>query len=140
MSFVKKKWKNRDVQFPERRYLAPTGQENVYDVIRKEGKVTEEGDFLDAFALNDLEERIYKGIKDAESTLSEIKIRGHVASIADLPKTGQEGWVYAVGDTNELYVWDLATSTWTSIGQVQGVSLPLYVEDGMLVCEFEEEE
>lgn len=139
MSFVKKTWKNRDVEHPNRKYLAPTQEENVYDLIRHEGNVEVEGDYLDATTLNDLEERISKGIEDAESTLSQIKIRGHVDSTNNLPSTGQEGWVYSVGDDDILYCWDIATSSWKSIGKIQGVDLPLSVVDGMLCVTYEEE-
>lgn len=140
MSFNKKTWKNRITEHPERRYLAPTSTENEYDVIRREGEVIQEGDFLDANTLNDLEERIYEGVQDAEELAGNIKIRGHVDSVSELPSTGQEGWCYSVGNDNYLYVWDLATSTWKNIGQIQGVSLPLSVVDGMLCVTFEEEE
>lgn len=140
MSFVKKIWKNREVEHPNRRYLAPTQEENVYDLIRHEGNVEVEGDYLDSTTLNDLEERIYQGIANAEATLSSLKIRGHVDSTSDLPSTGQEGWIYSVGDDDILYCWDVATSTWKSIGKIQGVTLPLSVVDGKLCITYEKED
>lgn len=63
MAFVQKNWKNREVEYPGRRKLAPTGTENVVDVTREEGLVLEEGDALDAASFNGLEQRVGAGFE-----------------------------------------------------------------------------
>ena len=63
MAFVQKNWKNREVEYPGRRKLAPTGTENVVDVTREEGLVLEEGDTLDAASFNNLEQRVGAGFE-----------------------------------------------------------------------------
>ena len=63
MSYVKKTWTDRQSEFPTRRKLVSTGNENEYDVARSEGAVSQEGDPLNAENLNDLENRISNGIE-----------------------------------------------------------------------------
>ncbi len=56
MSFLKKTWLNRQVEFPNRRKLTATGNLDEFDVSRSEGIVSNEGDCLDAVTMNDLVE------------------------------------------------------------------------------------
>lgn len=58
MAYAKKVWKDRQTEYPTRRRLSPTGTEDVYDVIRDEGLVIEEGDAFSAANMNDLEDRV----------------------------------------------------------------------------------
>lgn len=59
MAFMKKRWKDRKSEYPNRRKLTPVaGQSNIYDMTRAEGLVTEVGDPFDSRTMNDLEERI----------------------------------------------------------------------------------
>lgn len=63
MAFVKKTWKDRLVQYANRRLLTKGGgvTEQV-TVTRDEGTVYEAGDKFDAATMNDLENRIYNAI------------------------------------------------------------------------------
>lgn len=61
--FTKKIWKGRLSEFPNRRKLVPTDEDNVYDVERHEGEVIEKGDLISNQALNDLENRIQNGFQ-----------------------------------------------------------------------------
>lgn len=62
MAFVTRQWNNRVTAHPNRRTLTnvndPTDVK-TYDVARAEGTVTQEGDALNAEALNNLEARIF---------------------------------------------------------------------------------
>lgn len=65
MSFSKKTWKNRVTQFPTKRKLIHADEtEEIVEVERAEGTVTEEGDVFSAGNMNDLENRIQSGIND----------------------------------------------------------------------------
>ena len=60
MAFVKKTWRQRQSEYPNRRRLEPVpGYPKMYDSHREEGLVMEEGTPLDAANLNDLEQRIF---------------------------------------------------------------------------------
>lgn len=73
MAFVKKTWKSRLSEFPNRRVL--TDENNVQTrviVSRDEGQVTQAGDAFSAANMNDLENRIESAINDdtyVEATL-----------------------------------------------------------------------
>lgn len=60
MSFVKKTWKSRLVENPNRRVLTDvsTGTQQTVTVARDEGQVTQAGDAFSAANMNDLEDRI----------------------------------------------------------------------------------
>ena len=64
MAYEKKTWKDRQVQYPNRKTITnvDSGESITADVIRDEGIVTTEGDLLNAANLNDLENRIEQGI------------------------------------------------------------------------------
>ena len=60
MAFVKKTWKDRIVQYLNRRKLTDvdTGDIHTVTVTRDEGGITEDGDIFNAATMNDLEARI----------------------------------------------------------------------------------
>ena len=60
--FEKKEWVDRQSQYPSRRKLTATTIENVYEVERAEGDVTEPGNAFDAQNMNNLEDRIYDAL------------------------------------------------------------------------------
>ena len=64
MAFIKKTWKDRQSEYPNRRILVSTGNDREYDVSRSEGLVIEEGDKLDAAALNDFEARVEAAVNE----------------------------------------------------------------------------
>lgn len=68
MSFDKKSWEDRVVEFPGRRQLTnvSTFESVTYDVARNEGQITSTGDAFNADNMNDLEERIYSAINQAK--------------------------------------------------------------------------
>ncbi len=58
MAFVKKVWKDRQVQYPNRRTINDGRTTKVVTVGRDEGTITEAGDAFNAANMNDLENRI----------------------------------------------------------------------------------
>ena len=58
MTFVKKVWKDRQVQYPNRRTINDGYTTKVVTVGRDEGTITEVGDSFNAANMNDLENRI----------------------------------------------------------------------------------
>ena len=58
MAFVKKIWKDRVVQYPNRRTINDGYTTKVVTVGRDEGTITEAGDMFNAQNMNDLENRI----------------------------------------------------------------------------------
>ena len=58
MTFVKKVWKDRQVQYPNRRTINDGYTTKVVTVGRDEGTITEVGDSFNATNMNDLENRI----------------------------------------------------------------------------------
>lgn len=56
--FTKKNWLKRIVQYPGRRKLNTTETDNVYDVERNEGNVSQKGDGFTVENMNDLENRV----------------------------------------------------------------------------------
>lgn len=63
MGFVKKTWKDRISQYPNRRTINDGIVTKTVTVGRDEGEVTQEGDAFSASAMNDLERRIYNAIE-----------------------------------------------------------------------------
>ncbi len=65
MAFVKKIWKNRQSEYPNRRRLTyENGDSQLVTVAREEGSIAEEGDVFSEEAMNDLEERIAGALTD----------------------------------------------------------------------------
>ena len=63
MSFVKRLWKDRISQYPNRRTINDGNVTKQVTVGRDEGTVTEQGDAFNASNMNDLEDRIYAAIE-----------------------------------------------------------------------------
>ncbi len=61
MAFTPRTWTARDVQYPGRVVLTPTGNTNEYDTTRSEGNIITEGDILSAELMNDFENRVKVG-------------------------------------------------------------------------------
>lgn len=65
--YSKKTWVDRNVEHPSRRKLSPvSGENNIYDVVRAEGTITDPGDAFNAETMNDLENRIDNGIGEKQ--------------------------------------------------------------------------
>ena len=90
MAFSKKTWVDRQSEYPNRRILTATGNDGEYDVSRSEGLVIEEGDKLDAAALNDFENRVNEAFADVSAQ----NVRGFWIAYGDA-----EG-----NDTDNLYI------------------------------------
>lgn len=72
MAFVKKTWKDRIVQYANRRLLTKSGGEvEQVTVTRDEGTISEAGDQFNASNMNDLEQRVEDGLTSL--TASEIE-------------------------------------------------------------------
>lgn len=81
MAFVKKTWKDRIVQYANRRLLTKSGGEvEQVTVTRDEGTISEAGDQFNASNMNDLEQRVEDGLTSL--TASEIEYSSGV-SVAD---------------------------------------------------------
>ncbi len=66
MAFLKKIWKKRRREYPNRHRLTPVpGKQNEVDVARAEGIILEDGDQLSAENMNNLEERIQAGFDES---------------------------------------------------------------------------
>lgn len=71
MAFVKKTWKDRIVQYANRRLLTKSGGEvEQVTVTRDEGTISEAGDQFNASNMNDLEQRVKDGFDDVDTALS----------------------------------------------------------------------
>lgn len=66
MAFVKKTWKSRLAEHPNRRVLTDvsSGTQTTVDVSRQEGTVSQQGDAFSAANMNDLENRIEAAFGD----------------------------------------------------------------------------
>ncbi len=82
MAYVKKNWKNRQSENPNRRRLTATGEANVYDVAREEGLVLEEGDAFSNQTMNDLENRIAAGFDAADVQINAAQATANNAATA----------------------------------------------------------
>lgn len=78
MAYVKKVWKDRLSQFPNRRKLTDvsTGDEQIVDVSRVEGTVGEVGDGFNEENMNDLEDRIENGFDSKVDKAGDIMMGG----------------------------------------------------------------
>lgn len=65
MAFNKKEWTDRQTEYPNRRRLSEVeNQQGVFDVMREEGIILENGVPYNAETMNDLENRIESAIED----------------------------------------------------------------------------
>ena len=70
MAFIKKLWKDRISQFPNRRTINDGSVTKQVTVGRDEGTITEPGDSFDASNMNDLEQRIEDAYGDVVSLVA----------------------------------------------------------------------
>ena len=71
MGFTKKTWKNRIVEYINRRQITmEDGSTNLVTVARDEGTISQEGDAFNAANMNDLEDRIEKGFDEINQSLT----------------------------------------------------------------------
>ena len=71
MAFVKKTWKDRISEFPNRRTVNDGYTTKQVTVGRDEGTITEAGDSFDAANLNDLEQRIEDAYGDVQALVGD---------------------------------------------------------------------
>lgn len=70
MAFIKKNWKDRISQFPNRRTINDGNVTKQVTVGRDEGAITEEGDAFNATNMNDLEQRIEDAYGDVQGLVA----------------------------------------------------------------------
>lgn len=114
MSFNKKTWVDREVQYPGRRTLTHADESTeVVTLTRNEGAVAEAGDALNASTLNNLENRIESAIEDV------------VSSTAPAPQVLHGAWTAASSSAVDTQLTESITLTpgiWIVIGQNPPVS------------------
>lgn len=93
--FEKKEWVDRQSQYPSRRKLTATTIENVYEVDRAEGEVTEPGNAFDAQNMNDLEDRIYSALGTLDGTDISILDKTNIFTKTNLEDVLVELFMYA---------------------------------------------
>lgn len=93
--FEKKEWIDRQSQYPSRRKLTATTIENVYEVERAEGEVTEPGNAFDALNMNDLEARIYAALGSLDGSDITILDRNNLFTKTNLEDVLAELFTYA---------------------------------------------
>lgn len=110
MAFVKKTWKDRIVQYANRRLLTKSGGEvEQVTVTRDEGTISEAGDQFNASNMNDLETRVDNGFSDLNA--------------ADLPITsGSSTNTKDYIDTLVPKYFDLTITSGTSDGGISPFS------------------
>ena len=86
MAFEKKVWKDRVVEYPNRRVLNDGVVSKVVTVSRDEGNVTIAGDAFSAHNMTDLENRIESAFEDTPTyTAGEnIDLTGGVINVVDV--------------------------------------------------------
>lgn len=102
MSFIKKIWKNRITEYPNRRIL--TKQDNSSEIVtvgRSEGVISQEGDAFSAENMNDLEDRIADGFANISND-AVVLANSNPESDAikfGINTNGQYGYIKAGADT-----------------------------------------
>lgn len=95
MAFDKKTWEDRLTAFPSRRRLVKEdGTSELVTVSREEGEISQEGDAFSAANMNDLEERIAKGLESADGS----KTMAYEEYLALPEETRKDGTTYYVPD------------------------------------------
>lgn len=116
--FEKKEWIDRQSQYPSRRKLIPTNTENVFDVERSEGDVTEPGNAFDAQNMNNLEDRVYNAfesldgsdisINDPEQHFTKNDLDGVLYELFTFAADGKKAIADAVGGSPSMTFEELA--------------------------------
>ena len=111
MAFVKKTWKDRIVQYANRRLLTKSGGEvEQVTVTRDEGTISEAGDQFNASNMNNLEQRVKDGFDDVDTALSgKVNTGACVPFALDYPSSITGLVKYANGcyynpQTNEVHI------------------------------------
>lgn len=95
MAFVKKTWKDRIVQYANRRLLTKSGGEvEQVTVTRDEGTISEAGDQFNASNMNDLEQRVKDGFDDMQDYVDD--------GLSDKADTSDLSNVATSGNYNDL--------------------------------------
>ncbi len=101
MAFVKKTWKDRIVQYANRRLLTKSGGEvEQVTVTRDEGTISEAGDQFNASNMNDLEQRVEDGFDDLNA--EDLPIESGSATNTKDYIDSKVGNVYTKAEVNSL--------------------------------------
>lgn len=110
MAFVKKTWKDRIVQYANRRLLTKSGGEvEQVTVTRDEGTISEAGDQFNASNMNDLEQRVKDGFDGLTADTLPIE-SGSATNTKDYIDNGLSG----KADTSETCKYIQTTVTWNA--------------------------
>ena len=98
MAFVKRTWKDRISEFPNRRTINDGNVTKQVTVGRDEGAITEQGDSFDAANMNDLEQRIEDAYGDLQGLVASEVAQQYDSSnvIFDAEPTEGHGTGYTV--------------------------------------------
>lgn len=125
MAFIKKIWKDRISQFPNRRTINDGYVTKQVTVGRDEGTITEQGDAFDATNMNDLEQRIEDAYGDVQALVgSEVAAQYNQDNVIFDPVATPghgTGFVVSSDYIANLKVGDLADTEIS--GQAQGEAL-----------------
>ena len=99
MAFVEKTWKDRIVQYANRRLLTKSGGEvEQVTVTRDEGTVSVAGDKFDAASMNDLENRVKTAIDTIENTIATSEVLTPTLShVSTSTGAAEKIWVWKSG-------------------------------------------
>lgn len=128
MGFSKKEWIDRLVEYAGRRKLTNivTGVEEVVDVARHEGAVSQEGDAFSAENMNGLEERIYSTFDEVTKVYENTVVEAESWSTYDAELTGESD---IVGEYP--YMVDIALDGITEAHCAKVNFLPTDLADGV---------
>ena len=134
MAFIKKIWKDRISQFPNRRTINDGNVTKQVTVGRDEGTITEPGDSFDATNMNDLEQRIDDAYGDVQALVgAEVAAQYDSANVIFDPVATPghgTGFVVSSDYIANLRVSDLSDVTITT--PTQGEAL-VFDADGNIV-------
>ena len=129
MAFVKKTWKDRISQYPNRRSITDSnGIVKTVTVGRDEGTVTQAGDAFNAQNMNDLENRIANAIAGGG---------GGGSSWIDITDTLEAGET-SITFTDETITTSSTLDVYTDVFGVNPTNMS--VETGSVTLTFEEQE
>ena len=125
MAFIKRLWKDRISEFPNRRTVNDGYVTKQVTVGRDEGTITEQGDAFDASNMNDLEQRIEDCYGDVQALVgSEVAAQYNQDNVIFDPVATEghgTGFVVSSDYIAKLKVGDLADTEIS--GQAQGEAL-----------------
>lgn len=131
MAFVKKTWKDRIVQYANRRLLTKSGGEvEQVTVTRDEGTISEAGDQFNASNMNDLENRVKNAFDNVDTALS-----GKANTSSFIPKSVSTASAITVS-ANTIDTQDLTVNN-SIYNIVVGFQLSNSINFAMVQCYFE---